>query len=61
VFHYSQSCCKEIATLVAEVTGDVSGASKFQKVQDLKPEPQWTQAEAVQMAKDRTRDKYKLG
>jgi hypothetical protein len=61
VVRYPQSCCKKIATLVAEVTGDVSGASKFQNVQDLKPEPQWTQAKAVQMAKDRTRDKYKLG
>ncbi len=44
-------CCKAIAQVVADLTGDSSILKAFQNIADLDPMPQWTYEEALEMAR----------
>lgn len=67
VIHFSEkqilseykSCCKEIAKLIYELTGNKTIINKFSNIQDLKREPRWTIEEAKAMAEKRDRLFYK--
>lgn len=52
------SCCKTIASVVGQITGDNLIMMSFRQVPTLKPEPRWTFQEAEQMADDRYRTSY---
>jgi len=51
-------CCKTIAQVIAELTGDSSVLNPFTTISDLEPMPQWTYEEALDMAQCRHRDQY---
>lgn len=55
---HPKSCCKELAALVAAVTGIERYLLKFEGVCDLPLKPQWTKSQAKQMAKRRYRSRY---
>jgi very-short-patch-repair endonuclease len=55
---YPQSCCKEIAKVLARVAGDRVAFSKLQGVPDLPPDPMWTIKQAQKMARNDYRQTY---
>lgn len=52
------SCCKTIASLIAEYTGDSAIMNAFRQIPTLKPDRRWTEPEAQQMADRGDRDTY---
>lgn len=58
VIRHPHSCCKTIARQIAEITRDTSILNRFANIPDLRQQPQWTEAEAIEMAQKRVRDKY---
>lgn len=57
---HPDGCCKAIAQLIATVLGEDQWRDRFYDVPDLEPIPQWTKAEAEQMATQATRDCYRF-
>jgi very-short-patch-repair endonuclease len=55
---YPNRCCKLLAYVVGEITGDWELLKKFEKVPDLMTVKHWTTKEAKRMAKKGYRDKY---
>jgi hypothetical protein len=51
-------CCKTVALVIAELTGDASVLQPFANIPDLEPIPQWTQKESLIMARQEYRDQY---
>jgi len=51
-------CCKTIAQVIAELTGDSSVLNPFTTISDLEPVPQWTYEEALDMSRCKHRDQY---
>lgn len=58
VVRHPHSCCKTIASAIAEVLGDNSVLNQFATVPDLQKMRQWTQSEAEDMAASDYRDRY---
>ena len=58
VICYPQSCCKTIAQVIAQITGDNSLLNQFANTPELQQQRQWTEQEAVEMAANRKRDNY---
>ena len=58
VVKYPDSCCKAIARVIAQITGDYRGLAQFGNVADLLPHKQWTVKEAIYMAKTKFRNSY---
>ncbi|MEQ9552360.1 MAG: hypothetical protein RIM23_22445 [Coleofasciculus sp. G3-WIS-01] len=58
VVKYPDSCCKAIARVVAQITGDYRGLVRLQSIDDLTLHKQWTVKEARYMAKTRFRNSY---
>ncbi len=58
VVKYPDSCCKAIARVVSEITGDYRGLVQLQNVKELLPQKQWKVKEAVYMAKVKFRNSY---
>lgn len=52
------SCCKEIAKLIAEMTGDTTVLEPFRNIPVLEPDPRWTKEQAEAMAQQRVRLRY---
>ncbi len=55
---YPQSCCKTIASAIAEVLGDTSVLNQFANVPNLQEMSRWTQSEAEVMAAEGYRERY---
>ena len=55
---YPQSCCKTIASTIAEVLGDNSVLNQFANVPILQEMSRWSQMEAEVMAAEGYRKKY---
>ncbi|MFM6452531.1 MAG: hypothetical protein ACKPH7_12070, partial [Planktothrix sp.] len=55
VCRYPDRCCKFIAQLIFDLTGDNSALSKMSHINNLELEAQWTEADATQMAQQRSR------
>ncbi|MFM6456865.1 MAG: hypothetical protein ACKPH7_34200 [Planktothrix sp.] len=53
-----EGCCKAIAQVIFQITGDDSGLIKLQNIKDLLPHKQWKNKEAVYMAKTKFRQSY---
>ncbi len=53
-----EGCCKAIAQVIFQITGDDSGLIKLQSIKDLLPHKQWKNKEAVYMAKTKFRQSY---
>jgi hypothetical protein len=53
-----EGCCKAIAQVIFQITGDYSGLIKLQNIKDLLPHKQWKNKEAVYMAKTKFRQSY---
>jgi len=60
VIMQTRSCCKTIATIIAETIGDEKILDKFDNIPNLKKEKQWTFNEATKMAKRNSRKEYLL-
>jgi hypothetical protein len=58
VVKYPDSCCKAIARVIFQITGDYRGLVQIQNVADLLPNKQWTVKEAIYMAKTKFRNSY---
>ena len=58
VVKYPDCCCKAIARIIAQITGDYRGLVQFGNVADLLPHKQWTVKEAIYMAKTKFRNSY---
>ena len=58
VVRYPQSCCKTIASTIAEVLGDNSVLNQFANVPSLQEMSRWSQMEAEVMAAEGYRKKY---
>jgi hypothetical protein len=58
VLCYSDRCCKVIAKVIYEHTGDGSILQQFSQIPDLMPEPAWTDDEAFKKAEKRERLNY---
>ena len=58
VANYPISCCKLIASVIAQITGNDSILDAFGGISDLPPHKQWTTKEAKRMAKRKYRDTY---
>jgi hypothetical protein len=58
VVKYPDSCCKAIARIVSQITGDYRGLVQFGNVADLLPHKQWTVKEAVYMYRSKFRNLY---
>ncbi|WP_199247817.1 hypothetical protein [[Phormidium] sp. ETS-05] len=58
VLESPRECCKVIAQLIDRLTGTKLVNTNFQRVADVRPDPQWTEAMARDMAKRQTRLKY---
>lgn len=58
VVKYPDSCCKAIARIIAQITGDYRGLVRLQSIDDLTLHKQWTVKEARYMAKTRFRNCY---
>jgi len=58
VVKYPDACCKAIARIIAQITGDYRGLVQFGNVADLLPHKQWTVKEAIYMAKTKFRKSY---
>ena len=57
---YPRSCCKFIAEQIAEITRNSAITSQFDQIPDLQPQQQWTEKEAMEMAKRKERNDYYL-
>jgi hypothetical protein len=55
---YPHSCCKTVAQVIAQITGDTSILNQFANIPDLQQQRQWTEQEAVEMAANSKRDDY---
>ena len=55
---HPKSCCKTIASVIAQVLGDDSVLNQFVNVPNLRTMQQWTQSEAEDMAASNYRNKY---
>jgi very-short-patch-repair endonuclease len=58
VVKHPASCCKTIASVVGQITGDNSLMVSFRQVPTLKPEPCWTHQDAKHMAEAHYRESY---
>jgi len=58
VICYPDQCCKAIAQLIYDLTGDDSVIQQFSYVNDLTPSPAWTEKEAEIMANRQQRLRY---
>ncbi|WP_449420475.1 hypothetical protein [Phormidium nigroviride] len=58
VVKYPDACCKVIARVIFQITGDYRGLVKLQNVKDLLPQKQWKVKEAVYMGKTKFRNSY---
>ncbi len=58
VVKHPASCCKTIASVVGQITGDNSIMVSFRQIPTLKPELCWTLPEAQQMADTCYRESY---
>lgn len=58
VVKYPDACCKAIARVVSQTTGDYRGLIQLQNVEELLPQKQWKVKEAVYMAKTKFRTSY---
>jgi DNA helicase-2/ATP-dependent DNA helicase PcrA len=56
VIRSSQSCIKQVAAVLADLTQDPSLLDPFVAVPDLELQPQWTEAEALEMAQRQVRE-----
>ncbi|BDA71761.1 hypothetical protein CAL7716_059270 [Calothrix sp. PCC 7716] len=59
VLLYPESCCKVIAQLLSDCTGNTSVLNQFFHVPDLQPEIQWTREEAYEKARSQERLNYR--
>lgn len=55
---HTESCCKEVAKIIAHITGDSNVLRPFSSVKDLPRLPRWTEEEAEEMARLNTRNSY---
>lgn len=55
---HTLSCCKFIAEIIADLTGDSTTLDRLSDVADLPPMPQWSREQAEEMASIKYRDKY---
>lgn len=53
-----EGCCKAIAQVIFQITGDDSGLIKLQNIKDLLLHKQWKNKEAAYMAKTKFRQSY---
>jgi len=51
-------CCREIAKVIAQVSGDSSVLEQFIEIGPLEPHKQWTREEAIEMAARKSRNQY---
>lgn len=58
VVKYPDACCKVIARVIFQITGDYRGLVQLGNVVDLLPHKQWTAKEATYMAKNKFRNSY---
>lgn len=58
VVKYPDSCCKAIARVIFEITGDYRGLLQMEKVADLLSCKQWKTKEAIYMSKIKSRKSY---
>ena len=58
VVKYPNGCCKALARVVSQITGDYRGLVQLQNVKELLPKKQWKVKEAVYMAKAKFRNSY---
>ncbi len=58
VVKYPEGCCKAIAQVISQITGDHRGLIKLQNIKDLLPHKQWKNKEAVYMARTKFRNSY---
>ena len=58
VVKYPDSCCKAIARVISQITGDYRSLVHLKNVKDLLPHKQWKVKEAVYMAKTKFRKSY---
>jgi hypothetical protein len=58
VVKYPDSCCRVIARVIFQITGDYRGLVQLENVVDLLSHKQWTVKEATYMAKNKFRNSY---
>lgn len=58
VVKYPDGCCKAIARVICQITGDYRSLVKLQNVKDSLPHQQWKFKQAVYMAKAKFRNSY---
>lgn len=58
VVKYPDGCCKAIARVIFQITGDYRGLVLLKNVVDLLLHKQWTTKEAIYLAKNRFRSAY---
>ncbi|ELR99794.1 hypothetical protein [Gloeocapsa sp. PCC 73106] len=58
VARQAESCCKELAKLIAQITLDDSLLNNFRNIPDLERLPMWTEDEAYRMIEQSYRDRY---
>lgn len=58
VVRWPDSCCKTVAESIANITNTPLILKQFDGVADLKPMQQWTEHEALEMAKNSYREQY---
>ena len=58
VVKYPDACCRVIARVICQITGDYRGLVQLGNVVDLLPHKQWTVKEATYMAKNKFRNSY---
>ncbi len=58
VVKYPDACCKAIAKIVSQITGDYRSLVKLQNTKELLPHKQWKVKEAVYMAQTKFRSSY---
>ena len=58
VVKYPDACCKAIAKIVFQITGDYRSLVKLQNVKELLPHKQWKVKQAVYMSKTKFRNSY---
>jgi hypothetical protein len=58
IVKYPDACCKAIARVISQITGDYRSLVKLQNVKDSLPHQQWKVKQAVYMAKTKFRNSY---
>lgn len=58
IIKYPQSCCKTIAEVISNITGDNSILEPFINTSILEYDPRWTYEEALKMAENNYRETY---